>query len=211
MIDHYCERAGPGLLAEPLNALSNLAFVAIAVLAWRHSAGVRGGRLLAVLIGAVAIASLAWHGLAAPWARWLDIASLLAFQVAWLWIYTRETLGFTPRHAVLALFAFGLGLLPAAVHSSSSDGLLLYLPTLAALLGLGWHRRIRSAREPNLLLGAAALFAIALALRTADPWSCAALPVGTHFAWHLLAALVVWIAMRALPPDRAGANRGVPD
>lgn len=25
-IDHYCERTGPGLWAEPVNALTNLAF-----------------------------------------------------------------------------------------------------------------------------------------------------------------------------------------
>ncbi len=211
MIDHYCERLGPGLLAEPLNALSNLAFVAVAVIAWRCPAANRGARLLAALIGAVAIASFAWHSLAAPWARWLDIVALLAFQVAWLWIYSRETLGFMPRRAALVLLAFGLVLLPAAAHSTSTDGLLLYLPTLATLLALGWHRRARSTREPNLLLGAAALFAIALALRTADARLCAALPVGTHFTWHLLTALVAWLAMRSLASDHAATSRGEPD
>ena len=34
-VDDYCERLGHGLLAEPANALSNLAFVAAAVALWR--------------------------------------------------------------------------------------------------------------------------------------------------------------------------------
>ena len=36
-IDLYCERTGPGLWAEPLNALSNLAFIAVAVILWRRA------------------------------------------------------------------------------------------------------------------------------------------------------------------------------
>jgi hypothetical protein len=35
-IDAYCERLGPGLWAEPLNALTNLAFIVAALIcAWR--------------------------------------------------------------------------------------------------------------------------------------------------------------------------------
>ncbi len=207
MIDHYCERVGPGLLAEPFNLLSNLAFFAVAVVAWRWLARDRQAdaaiAILIALIVAVGAASLAWHLLATSWARWLDITALLAFQTAWLWVYLRRLLGFSPHHAGLALLAFGLSLLPAATQATSSNGLPLYLPTLAALVALGLHRRLRPLPEPNLLLVAAALFAISLALRTVDARLCAALPLGTHFAWHLLTALVVWFAMRALLLDRS--------
>ncbi len=215
MIDHYCERAGPGLLAEPFNVLSNLAFVVVAVLLWRSLARGREAdvavRILIALIVAFAIASFAWHSLALPWARRLDIAALLAFQVAWLWVYLRQILGLAPRHAGLGLLAFALCLLPATSQASGANGLLLYLPTLAVLLALGLHRRRASMRAPNRLLVAAALFAIALALRTVDTPLCASIPVGTHFAWHLLTALVIWLVMDLLAPDRSGADRVRPD
>jgi len=35
MIDLYCERLGPGIWAEPINALTNLAFLVAAFAAWR--------------------------------------------------------------------------------------------------------------------------------------------------------------------------------
>ena len=35
MLDLYCERAGPGLWAEPVNALTNIGFVFTAWLSWR--------------------------------------------------------------------------------------------------------------------------------------------------------------------------------
>ena len=215
MIDHYCERVGPGLLGEPLNAVSSLAFVAVAWPAWRYLARGRAtnrdGAILAALIVAVACASLGWHSLATAWARWLDISALLAFQTVWLWIYLRGALAVAPRMAGLVLFGFGLSLVPAAAHASSSNGLLLYLPTLAILFALGLHRRLRLRREPNLLLVAAAVFALALVVRTVDASLCAAIPVGTHFAWHLLGALVAWLALRSLSPDHRVASPGKSD
>ncbi len=39
MIDLYCERTGPGLWAEPFNALTNLSFFVAAWFAWRLIAG----------------------------------------------------------------------------------------------------------------------------------------------------------------------------
>ena len=38
-IDLYCERTGPELWSEPLNALSNLAFIGVAALLWRRAGG----------------------------------------------------------------------------------------------------------------------------------------------------------------------------
>ena len=212
MIDHYCERVGPGLLAEPLNAISSLAFIAVALPAWRYLARERvsawGAATLAGLIAAIACASLAWHSLATAWARWLDIFALLAFQVAWLWIYVRRVIGFAPRPAGLVLLVFALSLVPAAAQASSTNGLLLYLPTLAMLFALGLHRRLRLRREPNLLLVAAVIFALALGLRTLDASLCAAIPVGTHFAWHLLGALAAWFALRSLSAEFRVAGPG---
>lgn len=66
-VDGYCERVAPGLWGEPLNSLSNLAFLVAAVLVWRLAAGDRAGRLLAGLIGLVFAASTAFHLLATRW------------------------------------------------------------------------------------------------------------------------------------------------
>lgn len=215
MIGHYCERAGSGLLAEPLNALSNLAFVVVAALLWRMQARGRepdeAFRILIALILAFAVASFAWHSVARPLARWFDIAALLAFQFVWLWVYLRRSFGFARRHAGVGLLAFALCLLPAVSQAAASNGLLLYLPTLAVLLVLGLHRRPGSTRAANRLFAAATLFAVALGLRTLDTPLCASIPVGTHFAWHLLTALVLWLVMRSLPPAPAVAKRDEPD
>ena len=212
MIDHYCERTGPGLWAEPFNALSNLAFVIVAFVLWRQLArqpeSGPSQRVLIVLIGVLGVASFAWHSAATPWARRLDILALLLFQTGWLWVYLREALGLSLRWSGLALLGLALGLLPAASQVDGSNPLPLYLPTLVVLFALGLHRRLRIRHAPNRLLAAAAMFAIALVLRTLDEPLCTAFPLGTHFAWHLLDAIVVWLAMRSLAPAPVVARAG---
>jgi hypothetical protein len=42
------------------------------------------------------------------------------------------------------------------------------------------------------------VFAVALVFRTIDTPICRAWPSGTHFVWHLLNALVMYLSVRAL-------------
>ena len=64
-VDLYCERLGPGLFAEPLNALSNLAFLGASawLLLLRPGADSSPwyGRVLAVLLFLIGLASLSFH------------------------------------------------------------------------------------------------------------------------------------------------------
>jgi hypothetical protein len=44
---------------------------------------------------------------------------------------------------------------------------------------------------------AAAVFVISLAFRTVDRAVCGTFPLGTHFIWHLLNAVVLFVLLRA--------------
>ncbi|HRQ61222.1 MAG TPA: hypothetical protein PLO23_06910 [Alphaproteobacteria bacterium] len=78
-IDIYCERTGPGLLAEPLNAFTNLSFFIAAFFAfalarkenaldWRSS-------LLIGLTAAMGAGSTLFHTYAQTWAMLTDVLS----------------------------------------------------------------------------------------------------------------------------------------
>ncbi|MFE9766429.1 hypothetical protein ACFYPC_18180 [Streptomyces sp. NPDC005808] len=45
---------------------------------------------------------------------------------------------------------------------------------------------------------AAVVFALALTARTVDEGICGALPLGTHFLWHTLDGVLVFLVSRAL-------------
>ena len=59
-VDHYCERTSSAFDAEPVNALTNAAFLIGACIAWRIRSGRRGseGRLVIALILTMALVGL---------------------------------------------------------------------------------------------------------------------------------------------------------
>jgi hypothetical protein len=204
----YCERLAPGLLGEPLNALSNIAFAAAAVALLRLHARLyaRGERLppdvraLPWLVFGVAVCSLSFHTLATRWAAWLDIFSILLYCAFAVYSFV--------RHATAAgnAIAVAAGVLFAVVSFGSSrllppgtlNGSAAYLPNLLTLLAITVYLHQRRAPAFHSFALASGVFAAALILRTFDRAWCLALPIGTHFVWHLLAGLLLWLVSREL-------------
>lgn len=120
MIDIYCERTGPGLLAEPVNAITNLAFLLAAVGTWRLAS--RQGvlyadiQLLTGLMAAIGIGSVLFHTFATAWSQVLDILPILLFQVAYLWIYGRRIIGMGTGWLVTLIVLLNL---PVMSHQTS--------------------------------------------------------------------------------------------
>jgi hypothetical protein len=54
----------------------------------------------------------------------------------------------------------------------------------------------RDAAVGNGILLAAGIFLLSLTFRTIDKAACASFPLGTHFLWHLLNALVLYVLLR---------------
>jgi len=199
-IDFYCERLGPGLLAEPLNAVTNGAFL---VAAWllqrlaRHGGGSdRGVLALAVLALAIGIGSGLFHTFATGWALAADVVPILLFQLLFLLLYLRRRVGLAPLPAAGLCLAFLLACLAVRDLPPLLNGSLMYAPTLAVLALLAWHQ-LRSL-QLWLLVGATGLFSLSLLLRSLDNALCPIWPIGTHLFWHLLNAAVLVLSGQAL-------------
>jgi hypothetical protein len=204
MIDIYgcCERIGPELLAEPLNALTNASFLIAAGAAWLLAR--RLGRLsidVWVLLGlsfSVGIGSGLWHTLATPWAMMLDVVPILLFVLWFIWVYTRSVAGMPTPLAVAAVIAFLVSSFFAKEVLAVLNPSLTYTPALAAILVLGvFHAQHRRTARYS-LLAATGAYALALIFRILDEAVCPAFPIGTHFLWHSLNGLVVYLAMRSV-------------
>lgn len=202
MIYNYCERCGPGLLAEPFNAASNLAFFAAAWLAWRLAgrAGARtpGVRLLVILAVLVGIGSLLFHTFATRWAEICDVLPIFAFELAFLWLYSRYLMGLSVGIASAALALFLMANLTALHFPHVLNGSLMYSPSLVCIALLASYHCRNSLKERWILHITLAVFSVALIFRTIDGYICPAFPIGTHFLWHLLNSVVLYLSMRAL-------------
>lgn len=196
----YHERdCDPAFWAEPVNAITNGSFLVAAMYGlWlAHSRNALSPVTMALIGMAMAIGtgSFLFHTAVSPFTMWLDVVPIAAFQVVFLWLLCQEMLGFrTTSTAIIVLSVLaGSFLLMPTYHIL--NGSLFYAPSLFAVLVLGGLWAKQSPQEPYLLIVAGVCFAVALAARTLDwhvPW-----PVGSHFLWHLLNGVVVYLAIRA--------------
>ena len=87
------------------------------------------------------------------------------------------------------------------------NGSLTYVPALVILAGLGVYHYGAGRQERLSLLLAAGAFALSPSFRTMDQALCSLVPSGTHFLWHLLNAVVLYLAFRSLNANRRTAIR----
>jgi hypothetical protein len=218
IIDVYCERAGPELWAEPVNLLTNLAFLVAAAAAARRFAATPGLTprngwdiaLLIALLAAIGIGSGLWHAFAQPWAALADTVPILLFISVFLasFLYRVAGLGTPAIVALFALFqAANLGI-RGVFPPETLNGSIFYAP---AWLGLGLMALglalSRDALAPR-FAAAWALFTVSLVFRTVDQAVCPALPLGTHFLWHLLNALLLYLLVDSLMRSRRRPRGG---
>jgi Ceramidase len=205
----YCERLGPGLWAEPLNAVSNAAFfiaAASAFLLWRRAGGRDTPALLLILVTvAIAIGSTIFHTVATRGAILLDIIPIAIFLAGYLVLVWRRYLKFGMVSAITALAIFEV--ISFTLPSVTPPGLLNrsvpYLPALlmlivvAAMVQGKTRANSREAATSHWLWIAAGLFTASFFLRSIDIAVCRFFPFGTHFIWHCLNATVLYVLLRA--------------
>lgn len=223
-IYRYCERAGdPGFWAEPLNALSNVAFLLAAVIAARafarsRRAGGGAGFVEALMIGLVAVigvGSFLFHTYATRWASYADTIPIGLFMVGYLVYATRRFLGAPWLVVLVALAGFiwalkaaggvdcQLAFMPVTGRQGGClNGSVGYLPALAAMALMGLVLAALRHRAAGYLLAGAAVFAVSLTFRTFDlewcDWlSFAGHTTGTHFLWHCCNATLLYILLLA--------------
>ena len=202
LLDLYCERVGPGLWAEPMNASSNIAFFLAAWAVWRlvRRVGPQSPDvwLLFALLVTIGVGSSLFHTFATWWARILDAGPILLFQLWYVWLYCRELIKMRRGYAAGLLVGFVVGAYLGRQFPQILNGSLIYAPASLLVVALGVYHARTQARERFLLLGAAGVFLVAFFFRTIDNAVCPSFPTGTHFLWHLLVPVVLYLSVRGL-------------
>lgn len=229
-----CERIGPGFWDEPLNAITNGAFLVAALVAflqWRRRPTPDWPVLaLIVNVAAIGVGSFLFHTYATRWALTLDVVPIQVFIAGCLLLAMRRFLGLP----WLLLPVAGLAMWGAALvwrdgippwwgwrwRSYGTALMLLGLVTLVVaargfLPAWGPGQTGAAARRTALrLAGVGAVFTLSLVLATNDRAWCEAFTVaghrfGTHPFWHLLNALTCFLLLRAMlaaGPARTGVR-----
>jgi hypothetical protein len=199
-VDLYCERVTPSFWAEPLNAVSNIAFLVAAYAAYelwrREGKGDPAILALIVVVVVVGLGSFAFHTLATQGAMLLDVTPIGFFIYGYFLLALRRFLLLSWPAALSSLAGFiALSVaLASYVPRDVLNGSSGYFPALAALIGFGCILRGHSVGSA--MLFAAGLFVVSLFFRIIDLDVCARFPIGTHFLWHVLNAAVLYTVLR---------------
>lgn len=193
-IDGYCERLGPAYWAEPINALTNAAFLIAALIMWPRTHGMPLARALCLILATIGAGSFLFHTHATVWSAMADVIPIGIFILTYLYATNRHILNWPLWAAALGTLAF----IPyAALVTPVFDALPFFtissfywsVPLLIAAYAVALrHRHPATAR--GLALGAAIL-TVSLAFRSADEPLCPHVPTGTHFMWHILNGLML--------------------
>ena len=184
----YCERTDFSYWSEPVNAVTNAAFLIAAAVVWRQTKGLALARAMAVVLAVIGLGSFLWHTHATHWAGLADVLPILVFILLYLFAATRDFLRLGPGWALSAVVLF----LPYAIGFSWGVGQVVpglganaaYF-SVAALIAAYWLWLRESRTGQGLLMGAVIL-CVSLGFRMADDVVCEVFPLGTHFMWHIL-------------------------
>jgi hypothetical protein len=204
-IDLYCERTSPALWAEPVNALTNLAFVAAGL--WgvrevrRHGAGLFAD-ILAWWVVAIGLGSALFHTFANELTKWADILPIAGFTLGYTLMNLRRFMAMSWQKAlpIFVVFYGAAGMIAFLVPDwlrAASNGSTGYLPPFLALLFFGTLVLASGSRAGWYNIAAAGIFVLSVSFRAVDLKVCDTFPLGTHFLWHTLNGLMLAVLLAA--------------
>ncbi len=215
-IDAYCERLEPGLWAEPFNVLTNLAFLMAGFLLLRLLVRNQGIKvqptwdlwLLALCVFLIGIGSTLWHLYATPWAELADLLPitllinvfLLSFLLRIERIQVWQVVGL-----FLTFHIFSLGVIKA-FPEDFFNGSIFYVSTWTALWVIVIYLSKFHHPLAKSFLSATLIFSVSIILRSLDLEVCEYFSTGTHFIWHLLNAVVLYLLVGGLISQRRNAE-----
>ena len=189
--DGYCERVDLTYWAEPVNAITNAAFLIAAFICWRRvrGEGLPIAMILIAILTAISIGSYLFHTHATGWAALTDVVPIGLFILVYLFAVGRDFLRWPWWGALLLTAAFAPF---AAIIVPLIDRLPFFsisnfywtVPILLVLFAPLVARESRSTAR-GMLLGAAIL-TLSITLRSIDEIICEQVPLGSHFLWHIL-------------------------
>ncbi len=229
----YCERGqDPGFWAEPFNAITNFGFilaglVAFWMLARRPAEESKFLRYLLVLnLFVIGIGSFLFHTYATPWAASADVIPIGVFMLGYLAyaLYVFARLPIILTIPAIAGFAYVIQLatgfdcrslgftLEILETTNCLNGSFGYVPALAAMLLIGLWLAIRRHPAAPYIIAAGLVFLISISFRATDWILCQDIAFlgrerGTHFLWHILNSLVLFLLVLAAVRHGGRRNR----
>ena len=200
-VDIYCERLDASFWAEPMNAISNLSFIVAGLFLWR----LRSPRstLMAILIILIGLASFSFHTFANRLTGLLDVLAIALYLLAFAFLIPKQwsrSSTLIQLGSVLLLF---ISIVLAQILIGHFKPALpwlppgIYLGAWLALFAYALVTQYADASAARFLWLAVIVFPLSLLSRQLDIPSCDLIR-GSHWLWHLLNGLTLYLSSYGL-------------
>ncbi len=188
---YYCETTSLEAFGEPVNTISNLAFILCGlILIFRNKMKLNPLPYATIFIG---VSSFLFHYIPTNFFAALDVFSIILFVIIYNIILTRKVLKYSLIYSVLSStmilitsYFIGNFLFKTIIGSSGFYiGLVVYMVFTLFLL--------RKLAHVKVFLFAIIFFTVSIIFRSADTYLCNYILIGTHFIWHILNSLVIYL------------------
>jgi hypothetical protein len=202
-----CERTALGPLAEPLNVLSSLAFIFVAVAIYRHyhrhedlqKKWIWDVHALTFITFLIGLNSVAFHAFPNPTTELADTLTIVLFIILYFWSVLFR-IGRTNFFQALICFVAFVGFSHILVHQfpRALNDSIGYLSSMIALIMIAVHLHLKARPSSSHFMFAAIIGVVSLSCRILDRELCEETFIGTHFLWHTLNATLMYILLKQL-------------
>lgn len=191
LADSDCERCRHGLITQPANTVSSLAYVVAGADLLRRP---EPDRPFAWAVIAVGVGSVAYHGPGSAAGRWAHDASLIAMLALMGLSDVTVAEGRAMPPGSVAAVTVGAAV---AAHPRTTDAAQLVVGAAAVVAEARRYVRRATVREAAVALPLFTAGAVAQMLgRTGERWCRPEAVLQPHAAWHVLSAASLWSRRR---------------
>lgn len=210
----YCERGNSqDLLAEPINAFTNLAFPVFGYLGYKllKEKNIKSKEVNALpwMLSLVGLGSFIYHTARNSIALIFDALPIYFFILYAIFLTINEL--FNSKVKSLLILASFIGVeiaLSVYVPREFLNGSIRHIAAIVFIIFVGWLAVKRYGKEMiQPLIGVIGLYAFAIFFRSIDAWICTWLPIGTHFLWHILSAFAGYQAIYLLAVIKSSKSK----
>ncbi len=200
-VDIYCERLDASFWAEPVNAISNLSFLVAGLLLWR----LRSPRttLMAILVILIGLGSFSFHTYANRLTGLLDVIAIALYLVTFAFLipkqWSRSSILIQLGSVLILIICIVLAQLLISNMKPALSWLPpgMYLGSWFALIMYALVTQYSNLPAARFLWLAIIVFPFSLLSRQLDIPFCESIG-GTHWLWHLLNGLTLYLCSYGL-------------
>ncbi len=197
----YCERLGNSLFSEPINLISNFAFLLSAFFIFRlykiHKISGTWHWVLFYLTLSIGIGSALWHSFRTPTTHAFDAIPIYLFLLTFLFLLLKN-LTKNIRKSIIGILGFLLFQIIVSVYLPGFlNGSIRHVVNASVFILLCLWIYEKKKLNSNLVI-ALLMYVFGITFRTIDNSVCSVFPFGTHFLWHVLTAIASYFAVKGL-------------